>query len=591
MRTAFERINFWFDISPIKKRRIWMELVFDSFVSCFGALSKMLIIPLIIGTCYSFSLSRIVFLIATSLLLLILSPLEEIIDSTLAQRGTNTLHCSNKKIVVPALTRIKYDVLCKKDTFNLLSKAQALIRNGDSSEVSKLYRTIWHFLSSLLCLIIVGNIIIKLNSFTLLVLLMFFLFSFMLRKKLNKKSIILKNEQISYEINLSYSEKICLGRKFAKEIRTYNWKDFLQNKNTCALKKKSLLKRKEIRTSEIVFFFSEMGKLFAVSFILMSTSLTTKKNYSLEEIIFLFLSINTLWSSMDRLCTEYENIKKAENDILIFLSLNQLGINTEKQNSLENKECPEYIYFDSVSFSYDESNWIFKDLNLTINKGECVGLVGLNGSGKTTLIKLLMGLLEPQKGKIWIEGKLLNEEERREFFAPVFQYIKLFPTTLDKIISTKTNPTISDIKLIEKEMTGLPVEKKIDSLSDGLKTLIGPHYLENAVDLSGGESQWILFIRALMKRSPILILDEANSALDYFGEEKMYNIFNKTGQNKTLIFVSHRLAFSTICSRVLFLENGEIMEDGSPRELLEENGKYATLYEEQSRTRRELNEK
>lgn len=417
---------------------------------------------------------------------------------------------------------------------------------------------------------------------------MSFFFSFMLRKKLNKKSIIFKNKQINYETNLSYLDNVCSGRKYAKEIRTYNWKDFLQNKGSVALKKKSILKRKEIKTSEYAICLSEIGKLFAVSFVLISSSLGTKKNYSLEEIIFLFLSLNTLWSSLDRLCTEYENIKKAENDILVFLSLNQLGINNEKPNTLINKECSKYVYFDSVSFSYDERTWIFKDLNLTINKGECVGLVGLNGSGKTTLIKLLMGLLKPQKGGIWIEGKLLNEEERRKYFAPVFQYIKLFPTTLDKIISAKINPTISDIESIKKEMSGLPIEKTIDSLNKGLKTLIGPHYLENAVDISGGESQWILFIRALMKRSPILILDEANSALDYFGEEKMYNIFSKTGQSKTLIFISHRLAFSTICSRVLFLENGRILEDGKPEELLKTNGKYAILYKKQSQTRREF---
>ncbi len=587
MRTAFERINFWFDISANKKIRIWLELLLDSFVSCSASLSKMLIIPLIIGAFTSFSFSRIVFLIAASLLLLILSPLEEIIDSTLAQRGSHNLNYANKKIVVPALTRIKHDTLCKKDTFNLISKAQSLIRSGDSSEVSKLYRTIWHFLSSIISLIIVGRIIIKLNSFTLLILLMFFLFSFILRKKLNKKSIILKNEQISYETNLSYCEKICLGRKYAKEIRTYNWKDFVQNKNNNALHKKSRLKKKEIRASEYASFFSEMGKLFAVSFVLISTSLAANIDYSLEEIVFLFLSINTLWSSLDRLCTEYENIKKAENDIFVFLSLNQLGINNGTQNVIANNNCSKYIYFDSVSFSYDDSDWLFKDFNLTINKGDCVGLVGLNGSGKTTLIKLLIGLLEPQQGRIWIEGKLLNEVERRKYFAPVFQYIKLFPTTLEKIISAKTNPGTSDIELIKKEMAGLPVEKKIDSLSNGLKTLIGPHYLENAADLSGGESQWVLFIRALIKRAPILILDEANSALDYFGEEKMYNLFEKTGQCKTLIFVSHRLAFSTICSRVLFLENGKILEDGSPEELIRANGAYAMLYKEQSNTRRE----
>lgn len=587
MFTTFKKINFWFDISS-NKTKIWIELLSDSFVSCFASLSKMLIFSLIIGTFNSFSVKRIVFLLATSLLLLILSPLEEIIDSTLAQRGSNNLNNSNKKIVVPSLTRIKYDILCQKDTFNLISRAQSLIRSGDSSEVSKLYRTLWHFFSSLLSLISVGSIIIKLSSFTLLILLMFFFISFVLRKKLNRKNIALKNEQIGYETNLSYLDNVCLGRKYSKEIRTYNWKDFLQSKGSIALWKKSILKRKEIRTSEYAVCLSEIGKLFAVSFILVSTSLITKRNYPLEKIVFLFLSVNTLWSSLDRLCTEYENIKKAENDIQVFFSINQLGINNEKLSVSISKECSKYVYFDSISFSYDEKTWIFKDLNLTINKGECVGLVGLNGSGKTTLIKLLMGLLKPQKGGIWIEGKLLNEEERRKYFAPVFQYIKLFPTTLDKIISTKINPTISDIESIKKNMTGLPIEKKIASLNKGLKTLIGPHYLENAVDVSGGESQWVLFIRALMKRSPILILDEANSALDYFGEEKMYNIFSKTGQSKTLIFVSHRLAFSTICSRVIFLENGRILEDGRPEELLKENGKYAILYKKQSQTRREF---
>ena len=247
------------------------------------------------------------------------------------------------------------------------------------------------------------------------------------------------------------------------------------------------------------------------------------------------------------------------------------------------KGAPE-IRFENVSFRYPKANAnTINNLSFTIQAGEKIAIVGLNGAGKTTLIKLLCGFYVPTEGRILINGHELieyNLEEYHEHIAAVFQKIELLPLSIeDNIVFNKDN--FDDKKLAKVlELSGL--NNKIKALPQGVKSKFDRTLYEDAVDFSGGEIQKLALARALYKEGSIIILDEPTSALDPIAENEIYQKYNDLTKNATSIFISHRLASTRFCDRILFLEHGDIAERGSHDELMKLGGKYAELFEIQS---------
>lgn len=221
-------------------------------------------------------------------------------------------------------------------------------------------------------------------------------------------------------------------------------------------------------------------------------------------------------------------------------------------------------------------------VNVTLNKGDIITVVGENGSGKTTFVKLLLGLYRPTRGEILLNGVNIDrysEEEYRRIFAPVFQDYQLFAYTIKENLVFDGEYRREEAEAL---LARLGLDRKINSLPDGVEQYIGKGYEKSGVDLSGGEKQKIAIARALLKASDCVVLDEPTAALDPIAERELYSQIRGLAEEKSCVFITHRLAGVRFSSRILYFENGRIAEQGSCQELLEMEGKFYEFYQLQA---------
>lgn len=244
------------------------------------------------------------------------------------------------------------------------------------------------------------------------------------------------------------------------------------------------------------------------------------------------------------------------------------------------------IELEHVSFTYPGSRIpTLKDLNLTIRPGEKIALVGLNGAGKSTMVKLLCGLYRPTSGTIRVGGRPLSSFGKEEYFsmiAAVFQDVKLLPLTIAQNVASDNGEDI-DRQRVRQCLSLAGLWEMVDGLPQKEDTPLGRGVLDDGIDLSGGERQKVWMARAFYKEASILILDEPTAALDPLAEQEIYEKYVQMSEGKTSLFISHRLASTRFCDRIVLLENGRITEQGSHEELMEKNGAYAGLFEVQGK--------
>ncbi len=271
------------------------------------------------------------------------------------------------------------------------------------------------------------------------------------------------------------------------------------------------------------------------------------------------------------------------------------------------------IVFEDVCFGYGDK-LIFEHFNLTLHAGEKLALVGINGAGKTTLMKLLCGLYPLNGGRILIDGKdisKLSREQCYEYISILFQDVHVLPFSIGKNVACAwTDEEIKEMEITndknlcshafskvdsasfesnvykeEKVINCLKQAKlweKIKSLPRGIHTPLTQILDATGIQLSGGETQRLMLARALYKEAPILILDEPTAALDPIAESELYEEYANLCEDKISVFISHRLSSTRFCDRIVFLEHGRIVEEGSHEILMKKNGSYASMYQIQS---------
>ena len=247
------------------------------------------------------------------------------------------------------------------------------------------------------------------------------------------------------------------------------------------------------------------------------------------------------------------------------------------------------LVLEHVSFKYNQnSRTVLDDISLTVKPGEHIAIVGYNGAGKTTLIKLLMRLYDPSNGSIKYNGqdvKVYKPSDYHKKIGVVFQDFQMFGASLAE------NVVMNDLSKDQLEQEDPKIRQalkeagfgaKLAKLPDGLFTQVTTEFDKKGVDFSGGESQKVAISRAFYKNADILIMDEPSSALDPIAEYELNKAMQTAAKGKTVFYISHRLSTTRDADRIIMLEEGRIIEEGTHKQLLDKNGKYAQMWNAQA---------
>ena len=251
----------------------------------------------------------------------------------------------------------------------------------------------------------------------------------------------------------------------------------------------------------------------------------------------------------------------------------------------QNTEGQYELRLENVSFRYPSaSEDTLHNLNLTIRNGEKLAVVGRNGAGKSTLVKLLCGFYDPTEGRVLLNGEDIRKYNRKEYyklFSAVFQDFSILPGTIAENVAQSVDEI--DFSRVKAAVKDAGLEENIERLPEQYETKLGRSVHLDAYELSGGETQRLMLARAVYRNALVIVLDEPTAALDPIAESDLYERYHELTKGSTSIYVSHRLASTRFCDRIILIGAGGIAEMGTHEELMEAGKEYAHLYEVQSR--------
>jgi len=385
-----------------------------------------------------------------------------------------------------------------------------------------------------------------------------------------------------------HSEEISIVRgKIVDSLTNFNLvklnsKQYLENKNiTLAHKREIWLNKKSWTESQKIWMpLGALSRIFEILIIVLMFYFYSKSKISIAEISYILMALTnitrSIWIFNNNLLSFVQNISKMQQALDTLL----VPVEIEDKRGAKNLQVKEgNIELKNVCFHYGNEKNVLDGFNLHIKPGEKVGIVGPSGAGKTTLVNLLLRMFDVQKGEILIDGQNVvdvKQKSLREKISVVTQDSTLFHRTLkENIVYTKEKATEKEIISASKKAGAHEFIKDLPKKYD---TLVG----ERGIKLSGGQRQRVNIARTILKDAPILVLDEATSALDSETEAYIQTTFEKIMQGKTTIAIAHRLSTLKLMDRIIVINYGKIIEEGSHRSLIAKKGVYSKLWSLQS---------
>ena len=421
-----------------------------------------------------------------------------------------------------------------------------------------------------------------------------FILRFVVSKKLNK---------VNYENRLAvnphmrkrdYVSRVFYLKDFAKELRLHQNAGAQLEEEFAEANDNIIKEHKKVAVKRVCFQFLKdygVGDFLIdglyITYLVYKAAVLHTVNYS--DAVILFNRTGSLRGSMSR----FADLGPKAHENSMFIDKIRAFLNYEPR--LKNNEgdaVPEgagELKLEHVTFKYSESGRkVLDDISLSVKPGEHIAIVGYNGAGKTTLIKLLMRLYDPTSGSISYHGRNITElcpNDYHKRIGVVFQDYQMFGANLaENVVMDDLPKDELDTRApqITAALTDAGFAQKLARLPDGLLTQVTTEFDKKGVDFSGGESQKVAISRAFYKKADILIMDEPSSALDPIAEYELNKAMESAAKGKTVFYISHRLSTTRDADRIIMLERGRIIEEGTHTELLARNGKYAEMWNAQA---------
>lgn len=321
-----------------------------------------------------------------------------------------------------------------------------------------------------------------------------------------------------------------------------------------------------------VEFISSLGTILVVGF---GGYLAYAEGLQVEDIVAFLLYLSLFYQPITGLANLVENMQQslagAERVIAILDAPIEIH---DSPDAIDLKDVKGEITFDHVSFSYIDGIPVLNDVSFTCKPGEMLALVGATGVGKTTITELIARFYEPDSGRILIDGHDIKDvtlSSLRQNISMVLQDTFLFNGTIaENIAYARPEAAREEIKEAAKAAN---IDKEIEAMPEGYDTLTG----ERGVKLSGGQKQRIAIARAILRRSPIIILDEATAAVDVETERQIRDAINSLSGKRTIVAIAHRLSTIRSAEQILVIEDGAVVEQGTHEQLIKQNGYYARM--------------
>ena len=454
------------------------------------------------------------------------------------------------------------------------------------NQIGRIYTLITNLCTGLVSIVLSGAFFIGNDPISFIFIAVSFVASLWSGKALNKLNFEIRNEKNPHERKLGYVNRVFYLNDYAKEVRLNTevsdelLKDFDEtNDKVLAIDKKSASKRFGLQLLKDYICNGFLIDVVYMIYLVYCAAVLHRISYS--NVAVMRGTANRMKNRMRQFSDVFpklEEISLYVQKMQNFLSIEPKIVSADKKHI---PEKPTEIELRNVSFGYNEKDgYILNNVSMKLDPYSKIAIVGYNGAGKTTLIKLIMRLYDPNEGEILLDGVNIKEydvEEYRRKIGTVFQDFKIFAATVKENVLLDFAEKGSDEDVLNA-IGKSGFAERLETLPDGLETGLTTEFEEDGVNLSGGEGQKLAVARVFYKDANLIILDEPSSALDPIAEYHLNHSMLTAAENKSVVFISHRLSTTRIADRIYMLEKGRIIEEGSHAELLSLKGKYAEMW-------------
>ena len=485
---------------------------------------------------------------------------------------------------------LDYHILEKPEIVKLRGNTWRILQNkyGIRAAVS----VVPAILSGLLSVVWYGLKVSQVSVVIVLLAIFHTLLNLWLIRRLREKQTILHKEIGKYTKQTAYINRQAMERRAGKDIRIYQMQNWFLKKYDDALDGMDYFYKKIhdgnfmkniidafflLGLNGFTYFYLIyllVNEKIIVSVFVFQIGLISSFSNILQSLMNHLMSLNGISNSLDYIHSFLELDEKSDWSA---------GVGKEQIKQI--RKAGVRLELKNVCYRYpNDTEDTLENVNISVKPGERLALIGLNGAGKTTLVKLICGFFRPTKGEILLNDIPVTSFSKKEYIelcAVLFQDSTLLPLSLDQNLTGEDSSKIDRQKLNwALELSGF--KSKYEKLPLKGETILVREANKEAIDFSGGEQQKMLFARALYKDAPLMILDEPTSALDPIAESETYENFHKLTGERTVIYISHRLASTRFCDRIVFLKDGRNTECGSHEELMKLGREYAEMFEVQS---------